>query len=268
MRLLTLNVHGWLEEKTEEKIAALAQVIAERDYDVVALQEVNQSLSSPLVTSALREDNYGLVLVEHLQSLGREDYSYFWTPSHIGYGRFEEGSALLTKLPVYEVDTFYCSRNQSFDTHLSRKILGLTVSYKGQRVQVYSCHINLPNETEEDQLDNVRKIVNSNPAETCKILLGDFNIDAFSDQKTYQAVLNLGLVDSYSLAVEKDSGVTVEKAIDGWEGQSSQKRLDYVFLNQEWSVRSSRVVCNGQKFPIVSDHFGVEVLLEGEERRH
>ena len=37
MKLLTINVHSWLEEKQEEKMELLAKVIAEKRYDVIAM---------------------------------------------------------------------------------------------------------------------------------------------------------------------------------------------------------------------------------------
>ena len=55
--------------------------------------------------------------------------------------------------------------------------------------------------------------------------------------------------------------MTVEKAIDGWQGHSQEKRLDYIFLNQAQRVLSSQVIFNNKNKPIVSDHFGVEVEL-------
>ncbi|MBL6538390.1 endonuclease/exonuclease/phosphatase family protein [Streptococcus suis] len=259
MKLLTVNAHAWLEENQDQKLDILAQTIAQKQYDVIALQEVNQLMASPLVTKDLRKDNYGLVLLEKLKELGVVAYSYFWSNSHIGYDKYDEGIAFLTTLPVYEVDAFYCSQHQNLTSILSRKIIGLTVAYGNELIDLYSCHINLPGHPEEDQLENVRKIVNRTSQERLKILMGDFNTDALSDPQAYQAIKNLGLYDSYDLAVEKDSGITVEKAIDGWAGHSQEKRLDYVFLNQERQVQSSRVIFNGDNLPVISDHFGVEV---------
>lgn len=260
MKLLTINVHAWLEEEQEEKLATLAQTIAARNYDVIALQEVNQLRTSHLVTRDLREDNYGLRLLERLRQIGDTRYSYYWSHSHIGYDRYEEGVALLTSLPVYEVDAFYCSQHQTVDSILSRKIVGLTVDYQGQLVDVYSCHMNLPNSPGENQLDNVRTILNRTPSKHLKILMGDFNTDAFSEHSTYQAITQLGLYDSYQLAAERDKGVTVAKAIDGWTDQAQEKRLDYIFFNQEIPVHRHQVVFNGENLPIISDHFGVEVV--------
>ncbi|HFH9836971.1 TPA: endonuclease/exonuclease/phosphatase family protein [Streptococcus suis] len=261
MKLLTVNVHAWLEENQDKKLDILAQTIAQNHYDVIALQEVNQLMTSPLVTKDLRQDNYGLVLLEKLKELGVADYSYFWSNSHIGYDKYDEGIAFLTKLPVYEVDAFYCSQHQDLTSILSRKIIGLTVACGNELIDLYSCHINLPDHKEENQLENIRTIVERTGQERLKILMGDFNTDAFSNPQAYQAIKSLGLYDSYDLAEEKDKGVTVEKAIDGWAGHSQEKRLDYIFLNQEKRVLSSQVIFNGANQPVISDHFGVEITI-------
>lgn len=69
-------------------------------------------------------------------------------------------------------------------------------------------------------------------------------------------------------AEQKDSGVTVEEEIDGWragEGGGAvkdAKRLDYIFCNTQKKVKSSKVVCNGKNYPVVSDHYGVMIEVE------
>ncbi|OOF85983.1 endonuclease [Rodentibacter ratti] len=259
MKLLTLNVHAWLEDNQAEKIAILAQTIVEKGYDVIALQEVNQLMTTPAVTQALKQDNYGVILLRQINRQVEQKYSLFWSNSHIGYDKYDEGIAFLTRLPVYEVDPFYCSQHQRLDSILSRKILGLTVEYQNQLIDCYSCHINLPDCEGEKQLDNIRNIVERSQSENLKILMGDFNTDAISNQQAYQQIKSLGLLDSYELAEQKDSGITVEKAIDGWRGHSEKKRLDYIFLNQAKRVLSSQVIFNGKNKPVVSDHFGLEV---------
>ena len=135
------------------------------------------------------------------------------------------------------------------------------MEYQGKRIDCYSCHINLPNCEGENQIDNIRNIVERNQSGNLKILMGDFNTDAIGDLQSYQQIQSLGLLDTFELAEQKDSGVTVEKAIDGWQGHSQEKRLDYIFLNQAQRVLSSQVIFNNKNKPIVSDHFGVEVEL-------
>ena len=83
MKLLTINVHAWIEENQDEKMEILAKVIAENDYDVIAMQEVNQSMNSPVLFRAIRQDNYGWVLLEKISRYTDRTYYYHWSNSHI-----------------------------------------------------------------------------------------------------------------------------------------------------------------------------------------
>lgn len=58
MKLLTLNCHSWIEENQLEKMKYLAQVIKEKQYDVIALQEVSQSIEKSIVSGDIKEDNF------------------------------------------------------------------------------------------------------------------------------------------------------------------------------------------------------------------
>lgn len=261
MKCLTLNVHAWLEDNQEEKITILAETVVAEGYDVVALQEVNQSLTSPLVLQDLKADNFGLILLDKINQVSQDKYAYFWTYSHIGYDTYEEGLAILTKHPVLALEQFYCSQHQTVDSILARKIIGVTLDYQGQEVTCYSCHINLPDCKKENQLANIQAILQHSDHEGLKVLLGDFNTDALSNPAAYQTILELGLLDTYQLAKVKDEGITVAKAIDGWQEHQTQKRLDYIFLNQKREVLKSQVIFNGHNRAVISDHFGLEVEI-------
>ena len=69
MKLLTLNCHSWQEENQIDKIKYLAKIIIEKDYDVIALQEVSQSVSAESVDSKLKKDNFALLLQEELDKI-------------------------------------------------------------------------------------------------------------------------------------------------------------------------------------------------------
>ena len=49
MKVLTLNTHSWLEDDQEAKLKVIAQEIAAGDYDLIALQEVNQSIAATTI---------------------------------------------------------------------------------------------------------------------------------------------------------------------------------------------------------------------------
>ena len=90
MKLLTINTHAWLEENQDEKMEILAKTIAEKQYDVIAMQEVNQLMNSPVIYDGIRNDNYGWKLLEKLEKYTDTDYYYHWSNSHIGFGKYDE----------------------------------------------------------------------------------------------------------------------------------------------------------------------------------
>ncbi len=262
MKLLTLNTHAWLENDQLEKINILARTIAEKDYDLIAFQEVNQSIFSKKVHGDIKKDNYLLVLIEYLKKYTDQSYYYTWSNSHIGYGRYDEGIAILSKYPLKKIDSFYCTETTTIFSIESRKIIGVTIEYLGENIEFYSCHINLPNSKKENQLENIKNIINRTSENNLKFFLGDFNTDAINNEQDYNNILNLGLKDTYNMARKKDSGVTVEKNIDGWKNSFSEKRLDYIFTNKEILVEESNVIFNGINKDIVSDHYGLEVTIQ------
>lgn len=63
MKLLTLNYHAWREDNQLEKIEALAKAIQENSYDVIALQEVSQSMDGQVKN---HRDERVMISVEEL----------------------------------------------------------------------------------------------------------------------------------------------------------------------------------------------------------
>ncbi|ASQ48926.1 MAG: endonuclease [Leptotrichia sp.] len=262
MKLLTINTHAWLEENQDEKMEILAKTIAEKQYDVIAMQEVNQLMNSPVIYDGIRNDNYGWKLLEKLEKYTDTDYYYHWSNSHIGFGKYDEGVAIITKHPIKDEDEFYCTFSQSVRVINARRIVSITLDYEGQKVEFYSCHMNLPNCETEDMGENIQTILKRTKNDNLKFLMGDFNTDAIHNQEAYQNIINQGLFDTYELAEKKDSGITVNKKIDGWATSGSEKRLDYIFSNKKVKVLESKVIFNGENKEVVSDHFGLEVKIE------
>ena len=142
MKLLTLNAHAWREENSDEKIAYLAKAIIEGDYDIVALQEVNQMVDAPLIEeSHLRKNNYMLAVLEEIKKQGGPKYYSYWQSSKMIRGYYEEGSSILSKTPIVEETVFTVSRIQDNDSPKKRNIVRITTEYQGQWIDVYSCHL-------------------------------------------------------------------------------------------------------------------------------
>lgn len=261
MKLLTINVHSWLEENQLEKLNILAKTIIEKKYDVIAMQEVNQLISSELIELGIREDNFGKLLLDKINEYGEQGYKYYWTYSHIGFDKFEEGLAILAKGEVVAVEDFYCTAQQAVTSIESRKILKVDLKINDGIVEFYSCHMNLPTCKGEDIEQNLYNLVNYTDNTNLKIFMGDFNTDYFNQVDEYKAILEQGLFDTYEMALKKDKGVTVYKNISGWEDSMCQKKLDYIFSNKKLNVEESFVIFNNVNYPIISDHNGLEVTL-------
>lgn len=260
MKLMTLNCHSWQEENQLEKIKVLAERIKKEQYDVIALQEISQHINSEVMAGAIKKDNYVEVLIDELKKIGEEKYKYVWDFSHIGYDVFEEGLAILTRHEIKKSDSFYISKDTSETNYKSRKIVKASIKINGEEIDIYSCHLGWWNDEEEPFRSQVDNLLSSMNQEKLSFLMGDFNNNAFIRGEGYDYLLNKGVVDTFTLADTKDSGITVKGIIDGWKGCSEDKRLDLILCNKEIKVKDSKVIFNTDS-TIVSDHFGVEIKL-------
>lgn len=261
MKLLTLNCHSWQEDNQLEKIKILAETIAENDYDVIALQEVSQRRDSPIAFGAVREDNFALVLVEELRKLGAVDYRFTWDFAHLGYEVYEEGLAILTKHKIEEEYSFFISRDQDQSYWKTRKIVGAKIHVDGQPVSFYSCHLGWWHDEEEPYKFQADSLLEQVKNDGVFFLMGDFNNAASVRGEGYDYLLDHGLYDTFELAVEKDSGVTIAGEIAGWEENKQDLRIDLILAGQLVEPKYSRVIFNGKNKPVVSDHYGVEVAI-------
>ncbi|CDQ38756.1 endonuclease/exonuclease/phosphatase family protein [Virgibacillus salexigens] len=261
MKLLTLNCHSWQEEDQWKKLDILAASIHEAAYDVVALQEVSQSIVSEQVTDRLKKDNFGLLLVQKLNDLG-STYKYTWAFSHTAYDQYEEGVALLTKCPILDQTEFLVSQSDDPEFWKTRKVVGLTIDHHGIPYAFYSCHMGWWQDKEEPFRCQMDQLVTNVNKQIPHYLMGDFNNASNIEAEGYAYVQHLGYNDTFQLAGEKDSGITVAGEIAGWEKNNENKRIDFIFTSTKDKVRLSRVIFDGINKPVISDHFGVEVTIE------
>jgi maltose 6'-phosphate phosphatase len=263
MKLLTLNCHSWQEENQLEKMKCLAQTIKQKSYDVIALQEVSQSIKAPYVYNNIKYDNFAFVLLQELKKIGVTDYTFIWDFSHIGYDVYEEGLAILTKHPIIEDFSFFVSNSTDTNYWKTRKIVGAKIRYHDSALSFYSCHLGWWHDEEEPFQKQADLLLQHVKQEELFFLMGDFNNNAFIKGEGYDYLMSQGLYDTYHLAKEKDDGVTVKGKIAGWDNNRHDLRLDLILTNQPVTVKYSNVIFNAKNKPIISDHFGVEIEVEG-----
>ncbi|WP_042273139.1 endonuclease/exonuclease/phosphatase family protein [[Clostridium] dakarense] len=261
MKILTLNCHSWQEDKQLEKIKYIAKNINKNNYDVIALQEVSQKITSKVVYENIKEDNFALVLQKELEKLGNFNYNFFWDMCHIGYDIYEEGLCLMTKLPIHKKESFFITNSNDYNFWKTRKIVKLKVSYEGEEISFYSCHLGWWHDEEEPFINQADKLLENIKEENRTFIMGDFNNNANIKNEGYDYLCK-NLVDTYSLAINKDDGVTVEGNIAGWDYNNEKLRLDLILSNKKVEVLSSNVIFNNINKDIVSDHYGVEVEVK------
>lgn len=270
MKLATLNTHSLVEEDYEEKLIAFVEKAAKEKYDVIALQEVNQThggakidIEKPeyMVNKEMGEitsDNHMWRIVSMLQERG-VPYYWAWTPIKLGYGKYDEGIGILSRKKPEEMKSFYISAAHQYEDWHSRKVIGVKIG----ACWYYSVHMGWWKEEGDCFADQWKNFLD-NLIENDKIyVMGDFNNPAHVRKEGYDLVIESGFYDTWHLAGQKDEGITVCKTIDGWydKGTSEKMRIDYIFQNTEEKVASSQVIFNGDKDPVISDHFGVQVEI-------
>ncbi|MFD2654723.1 endonuclease/exonuclease/phosphatase family protein [Gracilibacillus thailandensis] len=263
MRLLTLNCHAWQEDDQLNKINTLVKTIVDNDYDVIALQEVSQKEDSPLISEHIREDNYGQVVLDKLKKIGKSSYHLVWASCHQAFNEYEEGLAIITKHPIQHVEKFYLSKSTDYYFWKTRVALVVDIEVEGEIQTFMSCHLGWWHDVEEPsayQLDRLNYIASQKDNRV--FLLGDFNSEAKNRDEGYDYLVAKGWYDTYSLATERDSGVTVSGEIAGWKDHDEDKRIDFIFVNSLISVKSSMVIFNGNNSEVISDHFGVDVIID------
>ncbi|MGO2082546.1 endonuclease/exonuclease/phosphatase family protein [Vagococcus sp.] len=275
MKCLTLNTHSWMEEAPLEKLENVAQFILSQDFDWIALQEVNQSLEAEDVIPddfycaskqenlAIKVDNFVLMLAERLQELGR-DYYWSWTCSHIGYERFHEGVALLSKTPFIASSLLVSPMDEKKDYHTRKQIQAIGTLADGQVYRVLSCHYSWWTGEEDTGFQyEWQQTLAGFKEEIPTLLMGDFNAPSYLEKESF-TLMQKHFTDSYAIAQERKGEMTVGKIIDGWHDKEAHEamRLDYILVPETSEVALSAVVLDGINGPIVSDHFGLMIDLK------
>lgn len=264
IKLLTLNTHSHSEENQKDKLNELVKGILKEKPDIIALQEVNQSIIAEKISVddlhfqsrndiIIKSDNYAYLISEELKKQGHK-YYWTWLPVKKGYEKFDEGLAILSYNPIEKADICILSKTNDYNNWKKRMALGIKVKDEWY----YCVHMGWFDD-EEEPFKMQWETINSHIGDMKNAwLLGDFNSDAKETDKGYDLIKKSGWYDSYEIAREKDSGFTVQKNIDGWNNKAvDNMRIDYIFSNVKRNIKTSYTIYNGKNFGVVSDHYGV-----------
>ncbi len=275
MKLLTLNTHSLVEEHYTEKLHAFVQTVSEEQPDIIALQEVNQTIAETPVTAlhggyvpcadgiTIRRDNHVCNAAELLCKQGLE-YHWTWLPLKKGYDKYDEGIALMSRSPILETKIIRTSAMDDYNNWKTRKILGIRTEASPDE-WFFSVHYGWWDDPDEPFQGQWQRTKDALIDHSRVWLMGDFNSPAEVRREGYDMIQNDGWYDSYALAKNKDGGTTVGHMIDGWKDKTESTdgmRIDQIWYSEKPEILSSEVIFNGKNRAIVSDHYGVVVHYE------
>lgn len=307
MKIMTLNAHSHgvdLPANVSQKnIADLADFILKQQIDVIALQEVCQTQSADIVKleeihrfitlsgeegihdlavgrkeenhdfaaagrkTAIRQDNYVWQLIQRLEQNGCH-YGWTWDGIKTGYGIFDEGLAIISRLPIENVESYYLSNSHDYQNWKTRKAIAADIRVGAQKVCFVCTHLGWWGDEEEpfaSQMDLLQKELSGKKGNI--YLMGDFNSPADERNTGYDYVKSYGWLDIWQLAGNDGHEMTVPGKIDGWSEEAEKGLcIDYIWSNVPVDVASSRIVFSGQKEPVISDHFGILAEIYSREQ--
>lgn len=258
LKVLTLNLHCNQETDQDRKLTRIAHAIDELRADVVCLQEVCEPLvegrGEPAANTA------------HLIAarLGRK-FEVHFEHSHIGFGRFLEGCAILSRVGFKRREAAYVSRSGDLnDIHARKVVMGtIELPYFGT-VDVFSAHLSWWNGGFREQFERLRRWAEElrGPATAGTLLCGDFNVPPGSEGYA-MATGGAGYEDQFVRAGGRSARNGGAAAAPG-ELRPEQHRLDHLLLRGGSSLQAvaAREVFTDADYGRVSDHAGYLVEFE------
>ncbi len=233
-----MNVHSLVDGDGDRQAQLFSEFIRRERPDVVALQEVNQPIGCP-----------GENFIRKLKDI---EFHWTWLPVKIGYGKFEEGLAILSLCgEIEQIDVIPLTHSQDPQNWKSRKALGAKIA--GHEDWFYSVHMGKWQDADEPFEYQWRQL-RANVRGEKTWLMGDFNAPAHIRGEGYDLIRGSGWQDAWLAAGERQGEATIPGDIDGWRGEKTSMRIDYIFSRHPVPIRSARVALHG-----VSDHFGLLV---------
>ena len=261
LNVLALNLHCRQEDNQDDKFSQIAQAIDELHVDVVCLQEVSEDWND---MRGNWETNSAKIINDRL----KQPFHIHTDWSHLGFDRYREGVAILSRHPIAEYDARYMSNDSDPYSINSRKgVMGqIPIPWFG-RINFFSVHTSWWDGGFEEQFHNLRNWAESwnNDQVKATMLCGDFNIAAGS--RGYQLVVNSSEYEDEFLAVTSPKVFTkiFHKQQDNWPRYLAHDgRIDYIWKDRSSALRpiAARFIFTPQEYGRVSDHEGLLLTFE------
>lgn len=261
LKVLVLNLHCCQEDHQDDKLSRIAQAIGALEVDIICLQEVAELWNNG---QGDWQTNTARIINERLAS----PYHLVTDWSHLGFARYREGVAILSRYPIEKHAARYVSASRDpYSIHSRKVVMGqIRVPHVGL-LNVFSSHLSWWDDGFPEQFEALRQwaAAEHGTQVAATLLGGDFNIKAGSSG--YQLVVNSHEYDDqYLSATSPQLFRRIFEARDpAWQHDlDDDHRIDYVFLRKGSNLRvtTGRTVFTEQDYGTVSDHCGYLMTFE------
>lgn len=261
LKVLILNLHCYQEDNQDKKFTTIANTIDKLDVDIVCLQEVAEHWNNG---AGDWQSNSARIINERLS----EPFYIHHDWSHLGFDKYREGVALLSRYPLSNQDSGYVSDSHDVYDINSRKVVTarIFVPYIGF-INVFSAHLSWLEGGFEEQFQRLRAWAGDIKNDDIKatLLCGDFNITAGSDG--YKQVVSSDEYEDQYLAVNKQGVFDKVFRVNDAHWQvllADDYRIDYIFMDKNSGLKatSAKVIFTDQDVGRVSDHCGYLMTFE------
>jgi len=274
--LLTLNLHTYQQHPRhcsfetmhlhEREVRIIAEAMAHLRVDIACFQEVGEYLHDP-ITRPYGESpsNMAFRICRRLRSWGHW-YHQHQDWSHVGFQRWREGTAILSRHPMHHNYADYVSYCRRKDNYMSRNVTLSCIDLpRFGLLHVANVHLSWAHHGFFEEYGRLRGLIESRRhfGVRADLIVGDFNAPA--GEHAYNHIVgNREYVDQFfELHPQRFYEPTFRGQIDGWR-HSPPKRIDYIFKRngQPIKVTAMEAIFNDRFYPTVSDHFGYLARFE------
>lgn len=270
LSLLTLNLHTYQQHPRhccfetmhyhEREVHIIAEAIAHLNIDVICFQEVGEYMHDPIAYPyGESPSNMAFRICNKLRHWGRW-YHIHQDWSHIGFYRWREGTAILSRYPMHHNYSAYVSNDRRKDHYMSRNVTVscIDVPWFGL-LHIANVHLSWAHHGFFEEYVRLKQLIESRRhfGVRADLMVGDFNAPA--GEHAYNHIVGNGeYVDQfYECHPQRFYQPSYHGRIDGWE-YGSPKRIDHIFKRngQPLRIRCMDTIFNDDFYPVVSDHFG------------
>ena len=261
LKVMILNLHCYQEEHQDHKFSQIAKAINDLSVDIVCLQEVAEFWNDG---HGDWNSNSAKIINDRL----RKPFHIYTDWSHLGFDKYREGVAILSRYPLHNQDSRYVSDSADIYSIHSRKVVSAQIQVPGiGLINVFSAHLSWWEDGFAEQFKRLSEWAATKDSRSIKatLLCGDFNITAGSTG--YQLVVKTGEFEDQFLAAERH-GIfeKIFRVNDAYWSHylADDYRIDYIFMNKSSTlqVTSGEVLFTDDYYGRVSDHCGYLMTFE------